>query len=223
MISGIALTIPLLLTAPALLSGPPPETAGAPSNPPPGAAALIATLARPAPASTAYTEVHFARLLKEPLVLHGELDYGGADKLGKRVDTPYKETTTIADGKATIAREGRGSKTFGLDRAPELQGLLASFSAMLSGDADTMNRYYVIEQKGDTKSWRLTLQPRSPDLAKHLKTIVVDGAAQEPRCFTMTQGNGDASVMLLGDLATTPLSKPITRPALDDVCHAAAQ
>ena len=182
---------------------------------------LIATLARPAPASTPYSEVHFARMLKEPLVLHGQLDYGGADKLGKRVDTPYKETTTIADGKATIARDGRGSKSFGLNRAPELQGLLASFSAMLSGDAETMNRYYAIEQKGDAKNWTLTLQPRQPELAKHLKSVVIDGVAKEPRCFTMTQGDGDVSVMLLGDLATASLTKPITRAALDTLCHAA--
>ena len=187
----------------------------------PETSALIADLARPAPASTPYTEVHFARMLKEPLVLHGQLDYGGADKLGKRVDSPYKETTTIAEGKATIAREGRGSKSFGLDRAPELQGLLASFSAMLGGDAETMNRYYAIEQKGDAKHWLLTLQPRQPDLAKHLKTIVIDGAAKEPRCFTMTQGDGDVSVMLLGELANAPLANPITRPALDRLCHAA--
>jgi hypothetical protein len=210
MISGIALTIPLLWAA-----------ANPPSSPSPETAALIANLARPAPATTAYTEVHFARLLKEPLVLHGQLDYGGAEKLGKRVETPYKETTTIADGKATIEREGRGSKSFGLDRAPELQGLLASFSAMLSGDAETMNRYYVIEQKGDANAWTLTLQPRSPDLARHLKTIVIDGAAKEPRCFTMTQGDGDVSVMLLGDLASATLTKPIARPALDSLCHAA--
>ncbi|HEX4479527.1 MAG TPA: LolA-related protein [Rudaea sp.] len=212
MISGIALTIPLLLTA-----SPPP------SSPSPDTATLIASLARPAPASTAYTEIHFARLLKDPLVLHGQLDYGGADKLGKRVDTPYKETTTIADGKATIAREGRGSKSFGLDRAPELQGLLASFSAMLGGDAETMNRYYDIGETISEKNWTLTLTPRSPDLAKHLKTVVIDGAAKEPRCFTLTQGDGDVSVMLLGDLAATTLPKPVTHAALDNLCHAAAQ
>ena len=160
-------------------------------------------------------------MLKEPLVLHGQLDYGGADKLGKRVDTPYKETTTIADGKATIARQGRDTKTFGLDRAPELQGLLASFSAMLSGDAATMNRYYAIDRQGDAKNWTLTLHPRQPELAKHLKSVVIDGAGKEPRCFTMTQGDGDVSVMLLGDLARAPLTKPVTRPALDSLCHAA--
>lgn len=162
-------------------------------------------------------------MLREPLTLHGQLDYNGPEKLGKRVDAPYKETTTIADGNATIEREGRGSKTFSLDRAPELQGLLASFSALLSGDAETMNRYYVVTEKSDATTWTLTLEPRSSGLARHLKNVIIDGAAKEPRCFTMQQADGDASVMLLGDLSTAALPKPITRAALDTLCHRAAQ
>ena len=167
--------------------------------------------------------MHFAKLLREPLTLHGRLDYNGGDKLGKRVDSPYKETTTIADGKATIEREGRGAKTFGLDRAPDLQGLLASFSALLSGDSATMNRYYAIDETVDEKHWTLTLRPRSDALAKHLKTVVIDGAEKEPRCFTMVQADGDVSVMLLGDLAKATLPTPVTRESLDSLCRRPAQ
>ncbi len=164
--------------------------------------------------------MHFARLLKQPLVLRGQLDYAGAEKLGKRVDSPYKETTTIADGKATIERDGRGAKTFGLDHAPELQALLASFSALLGGDAETMNRYYAVTATTHNHTWMLDLQPRSASLARHLKDIVIDGRDKEPRCFTMTQGDGDASVMLLGDLAATTLPDPPTRTALETLCRA---
>jgi hypothetical protein len=165
----------------------------------------------------------FAHMLREPLTLHGQLDYNGAEKLGKRVESPYKETTTIADGNATIEREGRDSRTFSVERAPELQGLLASFSALLGGDGEPMNRYYVVTEKSDAASWTLTLEPRSPALAKHLKSVIIDGAEKEPRCFTMLQAGGDASVMLLGDLSTTALPKPITRASLDTLCHRAAQ
>lgn len=167
--------------------------------------------------------MHFAKLLREPLTLRGQLDYSGDDKLGKRVDSPYKETTTIADGKATIDREGRGAKTFGLDRAPDLQGLLASFSALLSGDSATMNRYYVIDEATNENRWTLTLHPRSDALAKHLKSVVIDGADKEPRCFTMLQADGDASVMLLGDLAKAALTPPLTRESLESLCRRPAQ
>jgi hypothetical protein len=62
MISGTA-----LLTALTLLASPPPD-----------AAALIARLARPVPSTTGYAEVRFMRMFRVPLVLHGELEYGGA-------------------------------------------------------------------------------------------------------------------------------------------------
>ncbi len=155
--------------------------------------------------------------------MRGQLDYAGADKLGKRVDAPYHETTTIADGTVTIERAGRGAKTFGLDRAPELQGLLASFGALLTGDAETMNRYYAVTESSVANAWTLTLLPRSPALARHVKSIVVDGADKEPRCFTMTQGDGDSSVMLLGALSSAPLPSPVTRASLDTLCHSKTQ
>ena len=104
-----------------------------------------------------------------------------------------------------------------------MQGLLASFSALLGGDAATMNRYYGIDETIDEHHWTLTLHPRSDALAKHLTSVVIDGAANEPRCFTMTQADGDASVMLLGDLAAATLPKPVTRASLDDLCHRATQ
>jgi len=84
----------------------------------PGEAALIARLARPAPADTAYTEVRFVSVLKRPLVLRGELHYGGAGELGKRVDQPYRETTTISHGKVEVQRSGKPAQRFSLERAP---------------------------------------------------------------------------------------------------------
>ncbi len=115
--------------------------------------ALVASLRRPAPADTAYTEVRFLRMLRQPLVLRGELHYGGSDRLGKRVDTPYKETTAIAGGEVSVQRDGKPARNFSLERAPELQALLASFSALLGGDASALNQYYAIASAAHR--WRL--------------------------------------------------------------------
>ncbi len=160
-------------------------------------------------------------MLKQPLVLHGELDYGGADKLGKRVEQPYRETTTIVDGAVDILREGRAPRHFSLDRAPELQGLLASFSALLGGDAATLEKFYAVELAENATNWNLTLTPHAPGLGKHLREIVVDGVGKEPRCFTLHERDGDASVMLLGALATVKLPDPLTETALATLCHSA--
>jgi len=183
--------------------------------------ALVARLARPAPATTRYTEVRFVHLLRKPLLLHGELDYGGADHLGKRVLAPYKEATVIADGAVSVTREGRAPRQFGLERAPQLQALLASFSALLGGDAATLRKYYTLELVENAPNWKLTLVPRDSGLARHLRRIVVDGGANEPRCFSLNEANGDGSVMLLGALADAKLADPPNATALDALCRGA--
>jgi len=179
---------------------------------------LIASLARPVPASTAYTEVRFLRLLRKPLVLHGQLDYSGPGKLGKRVEAPYRETTTIADGAVDVARAGRATKHFDLERAPELKALLTGFSALLGGDTATLQQLYTIDFVDNPAKWTLTLTPRAPDLAGHLRALVVAGSASEPRCFTLQQADGDSSTMLLGTLAAAALPQPLTPTAVAALC-----
>ena len=179
---------------------------------------MIARLARPAPASTAYTEVRFVHLLRKPLVLHGQLDYQGPGRLGKRVDAPYRETTAIADGAADVVREGRAPRHFDLQRAPELKALLTGFSALLGGDAATLQQLYTITFMDNNAVWTLTLTPRAPDLARHLHALTVAGNANEPRCFTLQQADGDSSTMLLGALATAVLPQPPTPGAVAALC-----
>jgi hypothetical protein len=217
MISGTALLTLALLSATPSAPAPQPDTVAT------EAAARIARLARPVPSSAPYTEVRFVHLLKKPLLVYGELDYGGAGKLGKRVERPYRETTTIEAGQVEVRREGRSPRHFPLDRAPELQALLAGFSALLGGDPVTLGKIFAISFVENAAKWTLTLSPREAALAKHLQEIVVDGAGDEPRCFSLHQADGDASVMLLGTLAAATLSDPPTRAALDAICQRVTQ
>jgi hypothetical protein len=187
----------------------------------PDASALIARLARPAPATTAYTEVRFLHQLSRPLVLHGELEYDGPGRLGKRVDAPYREDTRIEGDTVEVTRAGRAPRHFALARAPELQVLLSGFSALLGGDAPTLEKVYTISVVENAANWTLALRPRDAASAQHLCELVVDGAAAEPRCFTLEQANGDHSVMLLGALAARPLPTTPTPVALTARCRSA--
>lgn len=191
------------------------------SPPPTDATALIARLQRPVPASTAYTEVRFVHQLTRPLILHGELDYGGADKLGKRVDAPYRESTRIDGNAVMVTRAGRATRRFDLERAPELKVLMGGLSALLGGDAAALQSLYTISLVDNAAGWTLTLVPRNAALAAHLRTFTITGADAEPRCFALQQSNGDASVMLLGALAATKLPQPPTAAALAAICRAA--
>src|SRR5262249_40958007 len=154
---------------------------------PPEAAALIARLARPVPATTPYAEVRYVRLLREPLVLHGELSYAGGDRLAKRVDAPYREKLTIADGQALVAREGRSARRFSFAQAPERDALLRGFSALLGGAASVLAGEFKVNLAAQADRWTLSLQPLTPALAKHLRALVVDGSGSEPQCFSLYQ------------------------------------
>jgi hypothetical protein len=222
MTSGSATSRPILLLLallPAAMA-----TAAAPE-----ADALIARLARPAPANVRFTEARFSSLLREPLVVSGELGYSGPASLDRRVETPYHETTTIRGDSVRVEREGEQPRSFALKRAPELQGLLTGFTALLTGDAAALHRSFDVAASGSDESWSLVLKPSDPRARRRLQQITIDGRGDTPRCFsiltpastTSTSGApGTASIMLLGDAAAAELPKDLSPDALAGLCRA---
>ncbi|WP_426701266.1 LolA-related protein [Rhodanobacter sp. Col0626] len=180
---------------------------------------LIAALGHPAPAHTAFAEARFMQVLDRPLVVSGELSWLGGDKLQRRVDKPQPETATIADGEVTQERAGKRPRHFSLKRAPQLQVLLDSFVALLSGDTGRLQQAFDIKQTGDiTGAWTLTLTPLDARVAKTIASITVEGNAKESRCMHMQEADGDLTVDLLGPLAARMPTEP-TRDTLQALCR----
>lgn len=189
------------------------------ANTAPDTATRIATLRREAPATTTYTEVRFVDLLAKPLVLRGTLTLGVGGALIKHVESPYHETTTIVNGQVLIERDGKPKRTFSLRRVPDLAGFLESFGGLLAGDAQRLSHTYDIGESGDDHAWRLALTPKNTKLARHLRSIEVDGHAGTVRCFIINETGGDASVLLVDALANAPLPEPPVRAALETRCR----
>lgn len=182
---------------------------------------LIAALGQPAPARTTFAEARFLQVLERPLVVSGELAWLGGDKLQRRVDHPRQETATIADGEVTQQREGKSARHFSLKRAPQLQVLLDSFVALLSGDAARLQQSFEVRHDGDASgAWTLTLTPRDAKVAKTVASITIDGYGHESRCMHMQEADGDLAVDLLGPLSTKMPAAP-TREALQALCQGA--
>ena len=176
-------------------------------------------MARSAPARTAFVEVRFSGLLDRPLISRGELEYRGPGELARQVNSPHTELTTIEGSQVTIERAGREPRHFDLQRAPEMEGFLRGFGALLAGDADALMADFQLSSSGDWSSWRLQLTPRDVRLARRIASIEVDGSDGEPRCFRTNDADGDVSVMLVGELAHMALP---TRPAaarVDGYCR----
>lgn len=214
MISGTTLRLATALTLAALT----PTICAAATSP----EALVGSLARPAPAHTAFTEVRFLGMLERPLVLTGELAWLGGDHLRRSVATPYREQSDIADGTLRVQRGERPPREMPLTRAPELKGLLLSFQALLSGDAAVLAGAFDLRADGDDAHWTLHLVPRDAALRRRVRAITVDGGAQEPRCLSLEEADGDATVTLLGAAAEPLPSAHVTRAELAARCSGTA-
>jgi hypothetical protein len=212
----------LLLSLPLMWAGASHSESAVDATPlPADTQALIAALGQAAPARTAFAEARFMRLLDRPLVVSGELAWLGGDQLQRRVDQPRAETATIANGEVTQQRAGKSARRFSLARAPQLQVLLDSFVALLSGDAARLQHAFVIERRGDAAgAWTLTLTPRDARVAKTVARIAIDGRGHESRCMHMHEADGDLAVDLLGPLAAKMPAQP-TREALATLCQGA--
>ena len=206
----------------ALMVSPSPSRAapdGASAKSSPDAHAIVASLKRAPPAKTKFAEVRFSGMLDRPLILRGELEYDGPGKLARRVESPYQEAMTVADGEASVQRGDKPARKFSLSQAPELEGFLRGFAALLGGDADTLARDFTITATGTGKTWRLKLVPRDDRLAKRMTSIEVDGAGDSARCFYTNEADGDVNVLLVESLADAKIPVRPTPPMIDALCR----
>ena len=180
--------------------------------------ALIARLAKPAPASIAFTEVRVSSLLREPLVVSGELEFSGPGSLDRHVRKPYREDTSIRGESVRVEREGEQSRSFALKRAPELRGLLTGFSSLLSGDVPGLKQSFDVQVQGTEASWTLQLVPLDARARKRLQKLEIVGHDATPRCFSLLNGDGGASVMVLGEAAASVPEK-VTLESLKGLCE----
>lgn len=181
--------------------------------------ALVARLKRELPARTAYVEVRFSQMFERPMIARGALEYLGPGKLGKRVDEPYQENTTIADGQVTVERGKRKPRTISLERVPELDGFLRGFSALLGGDAAVLKQDFELTGSAEPGHWHLRLTPKDARLQRRIKAITVDGEDGVARCFSIIDADGDTSIMMVEEQARLALPEPLKQAAVVQSCQ----
>jgi hypothetical protein len=182
--------------------------------------ATIAGLAQPEQSAIDFIEIRFSAMLTEPLVISGVLNYSGPQALDRQVLAPYRETTQIRADSVTVSREGERERRFALRRAPELQGLLRAFSAMLAGSYSQLDKDFAIVASGSAQNWQLALTPRDTRLSERISELRIDGRDKQTQCFWLLTDDTGFSVMLLGPLAHTELPSPLTREWLQTTCAA---
>jgi hypothetical protein len=185
-------------------------------------ARLIERIKVIAPAAIKFTEVRFSRLLKQPTVVSGELGYLGADRLDRNIDRPYSERTEIRSSTVKVTRDGEPVRSFGLDRTPELRVLLRTFSSLLDGNREALERDFQMTAAGNGEDWTLNLVPLDSRLKRRLDRVAITGRNEAPQCFSIFTHDGGITVMLLGQSSAVALSPPITLESVQKHCEPAA-
>ncbi len=179
---------------------------------------LLERLVRPASDSTSFVEIRYSSMLTEPIVASGELEYRKDGALVRRISSPYAETAVVTTETVVFERKGSKPRQFSLDRAPELRGMLTSFGALLQGDREMLERHFSVTTTGNDAGWQIELTPKDRKLKTRIALIRVDGVNGSPRCFTMVEPDGDASLMALGIQNRTALPAALDRQSLQAWC-----
>ena len=168
---------------------------------------------------TPFVEVRFSKLLDQPIVVRGQLEYHEDGSLVRAVSDPFKERTEIKGETVSVLRAGKSPRKFSLKRAPELRSMLGGFSAVLGGGRGTLDQDFTLASSGEKELWKLSLTPKSASVGKYVKDIVIQGSQSEPRCIVVTQPDTQSSVMLVGAAAEAKLPAPIARDWLSTFCN----
>lgn len=182
---------------------------------------MIAALAQPTPARTAFFERRESNLLTEPLLFQGSLQRPSAEQLVKQIDGPPAESMQISADRVRVERDGERTRSFSLRRAPELAVLAASFQALLAGDRPQLEKLYQLQFSAEAGHWQLLLVPKEARLRKRVDQLRLHGSALAWHCLDLELANGERSRMWLGELAAAAAAAS-DEAARDRLCLAAS-
>lgn len=164
--------------------------------------ALMALLGQQRSGEAAFTEQRFVRGLDEPLVSSGSLSFSAPDRFVRKTLKPRPESMVVDGNTITLTRGGR-SRSFTLDAAPELAGLVEAIRGTLTGNAQALQRHFKPELSGSAALWSLSLSPLDGRLGGQLRTIRIDGRRGEVRSIELLLPDGDRSLMAVEPLRST--------------------
>ena len=155
---------------------------------------LMSLLAQHRSGEATFTEQRFVRGLEGPLDASGVLTFTAPDRLMRRTTSPRPETMSVEGNTLTLSRGGR-TRTVALDSMPELLGMVEAMRGTLSGNAQSLQRYFRSTLTGTSNDWALELQPIDERLAAQVRTMRLTGRGGEVLGVEMEFIGGDRSVM----------------------------
>ena len=162
---------------------------------------LMQRLAEVKTAKATFVERKHLRILDAPLELSGTLVYTAPGHLEKHTLKPQPETLVLDKDTLTFEDRTRNRRrTLRLQEYPVIWAFVESIRSTLAGDLQGLNRFYRVALEGSETDWRLTLDPREPDIQRMVKQIRIAGVRTSIRSIEITEAEGDRSVMTVTEV-----------------------
>ena len=155
------------------------------------------------PARVGFREERHNRMLKEPIVLTGYLEYVSPGHLRKVIETPEAESFLIADGQIEIVQDGK-TRRLSLGKSKPLQAMLGGIEAILAGHTEQLNESFDAELSGASDDWSLQLKPKSRRISAHLTGMQVKGDSNAVNSIRIDMKDGEWSLMEIQHAAAVP-------------------
>jgi len=164
---------------------------------------LMESLAQRKHGEVDYQEEDYFAILDRPVKSSGVLVYDAPDRLEKRTLKPKKESLVL-QGDELTAQRGHHTYHLQLSAYPQVAPLVAAIRDTLGGNEAALERLFKVDFTGTQEDWKLRLVPLDEKVARKVSGVQIAGARDEIRSVTISQVDGDRSVMTLGPPRSAP-------------------
>lgn len=144
-----------------------------------------------------YQEVRESPWLSAPVTSRGTMR-STPTALEKRVETPRQETwRLLADRAEWVGPGASEGKQILFTQAPALAALSQVMRHVVAGDLVALQRDFEIKLTGSERVWSAQLQPRSPDVSRHLDHVELQGTGGQLQVIIVVERQGERTTTRL--------------------------
>jgi outer membrane lipoprotein-sorting protein len=171
---------------------------------------LMQKLAQVKSGEATFTERRQVALLDQPLESSGRLSFQAPDTFVRETLKPRQERIAIIGNTLTLNQGGR-TRTMALDSTPDAAVIVEALRGTLTGNRESLEKYFTTRLTGNAQLWLLELVPREARLRGRVLSVRVAGQQGVVREVLVAMPDGDRSVMSIDPML--PVAKATARPA----------
>lgn len=137
----------------------------------------------------------------------GRLSFSAPDTFVRETLKPRYERMAVVGNQLTLTRGDRTQNAL-LDSVPEAAVIVEAIRGTLTGNRETLERYFDTSVQGSAEQWELDLVPREPRLRGQVARLQISGRRAQVREVRMTLPDGDSSVMRIEPLPADAPARP---------------